>query len=61
MGAAMGAYIGLAGVVLKPASGLLECLAKTASGVGSAVLSWGEAQVRLAPQALSTPLSSKLQ
>lgn len=48
VGAALGAYVGIAGAVLKPASGLLECLAKTASGVGSAVLSWGEAPVRLA-------------
>ena len=53
VGVALGAYIGLAGAVLKPASGLLECLAKTALGVGSAVLSWGEAPVRLAPQAFS--------
>ena len=48
VGAALGAYVGIAGAFLKPASGLLECLAKTASGVGSAVRSWGEAPVRFA-------------
>ncbi len=46
LGAALGAYVGLAGAVLKPASGLLECLAKTASGVGSTVRGWGEAPAR---------------
>ena len=53
VGAALGAYVGIAGTVLKPASGLLECLSKTASGVGSAVRSWGEAPVRLASQLLT--------
>jgi len=44
-GAALGAYVGLAGAVLKPMSGLLECLARTASGLSSAVHGWGEAPV----------------
>lgn len=46
LGAGLGAYVGLAGAVLKPASGLLECLATTASGAGATIRGWGEAPAR---------------
>lgn len=57
LGGILGVYIGGAGIILKPASGLLKLFASTATGVGSGIRQLGDEVVRVPHTRIRNPRS----
>ncbi|DBA93880.1 TPA: hypothetical protein ACH3X3_013925 [Trebouxia sp. C0006] len=54
-GLALGVIIGGTGLVLKPTSGLLECISKGVNGLGMGILAWGDEVVRIPRTRIRSP------
>lgn len=54
-GAGLGLVIGTTGLVLKPASGLLEFVSKAVNGLGMGILAWGDEVVRIPRTRIRSP------
>ena len=54
-GLALGVVIGGTGLVLKPTSGLLECISKGVNGLGMGILAWGDEVVRIPRTRIRSP------
>ncbi len=54
-GLALGVIIGGTGLVLKPSSGLLECISKGVNGLGMGILAWGDEVVRIPRTRIRSP------
>ena len=54
-GLALGLLIGGTGLVLKPTSGLLECISKAVNGLGMGILAWGDEVVRIPRTRIRSP------
>ena len=54
-GLALGLVIGGTGLVLKPTSGLLECISKAVNGLGMGILAWGDEVVRIPRTRIRSP------
>ena len=54
-GLALGVVIGTTGLVLKPTSGLLECISKGVNGLGMGILAWGDEVVRIPRTRIRSP------
>ena len=51
----MGIVIGGTGLVLKPTSGLLECISKAVNGMGMGIMAWGDEVVRIPRTRIRSP------
>lgn len=54
-GAGLGLVIGTTGLVLKPASGLLEFISKAVNGLGMGIMAWGDEVVRIPRTRIRSP------
>lgn len=54
-GLALGVLIGGTGLVLKPTSGVLECISKAVNGMGMGILAWGDEVVRIPRTRIRSP------
>eukprot|EP00884_Botryococcus_braunii_P017933 jgi/Botrbrau1/4823/Bobra.0325s0039.2 len=57
VGGLLGVYIGASGVFLKPASGLLQLIASTATGIGSGIRQLGDEVIRVPHTRIRNPRS----
>lgn len=55
LGLVHGLYIGTSGIILKPLSGSLDCVAKLCTGVGGSIRAWGDDVARGPPRARVRP------
>ena len=53
--AGLGLVIGTTGLVLKPASGLLEFISKAVNGLGMGIMAWGDEVVRIPRTRIRSP------